>query len=133
VLPNTDCKISPLILDNVQLSENLSIKKINGLLTVLPSRFRLYQNYPNPFNPETWIPYQLASDANVTISIYNIKGEKIRTLHIGYQRAGSYMTQKQAAYWDGRDDEGSKVASAIHFYTIQAGNYTATKKMVIAK
>jgi len=102
----------------------------------------LFQNYPNPFNPDTWIPYRLAKDADVTITIYNVKGETIRILRLRCQSAGTYITKKQAAYWDGRDDEGSPVASGLYFYTLQvreaipsigAGNFTATKKLAIIK
>ena len=93
----------------------------------------LFQSYPNPFNPDTWIPYQLAEDNDVTIRIYNIKGKPICTLRLGEKQAGSYITQKQAAYWDGRNDASSKVASGIYFYTLRAGDFAATKKLVIMK
>jgi len=93
----------------------------------------LFQNYPNPFNPETWIPYQIAQDSDVTINIYNTKGETIHTLRLGYQQEGTYITKKQAAYWDGRDDKGEKVASGIYFYTLQNGDFSTSKKMVIIK
>jgi hypothetical protein len=108
----------------------------------LPKQSALLQNYPNPFNPETWIPYQLARDANVNISIYSIKGQLIRTLHLGNQSAGIYVQKGKAAYWDGRDNEGERVASGVYFYTLQVreviprigvGDFTATRKMVIVK
>ena len=144
VLPNTTGKISPLILDNVQFSENQSINKINGSVVVLPERSILLQNYPNPFNPETWIPYQLATDSLVMISIYNAKGNLIRLLHLGNQNAGIYMTKDKAAHWDGRDRAGEKVASGVYFYALQVehqrnsdgygtGKFISTRKMVIAK
>lgn len=132
-LPDTEGKTSPLILEHVQLAESLSIKKINGLVTVLPGEFRLHQNYPNPFNPETWLPYQLAKDAVVTINIYNVKGQLIRTLHLGNQKAGTYMTRNKAAHWDGKDAVGEAVSSGIYFYQLQAGEFFATRKMVIMK
>ena len=99
----------------------------------LPKQFDLLQNYPNPFNPETWLPYQLARDANVNISIYNTKGQLVRTLLMGNQRTGVYVQKGKAAYWDGRDNEGERVASGVYFYTLQAGDFTATRKMVIMK
>ena len=132
-LPHTEGKTSPLFLDQVQLSESLSIKKTHGLVTVLPNEFRLHQNYPNPFNPETWFPYELASDATVTIRIYDLKGHLVRKLNPGKQEAGSYITKDKAAYWDGRDSLSEKVASGIYFYTLQAGEFRATRKMVIMK
>ena len=141
-LPNSEGKTSALILDDVQLSESLSIKRINGLVTVSPSEFRLRQNYPNPFNPETWIPYNLASDANVEITIYNVQGHRIRTLSLGTQPAGSYLTKDRAAHWDGRSDTGELVSSGIYLYHLQvseaiphsgAGEFRATRKMIILK
>ena len=91
----------------------------------------LLQNYPNPFNPETWIPYQLAQDGEVTISIYNVGGQLMRTLSLGKKRAGLYLDKRQAAQWDGLDSIGQSVASGLYFYTIAAGDYTATRKMII--
>ncbi|MFQ6043601.1 MAG: carboxypeptidase regulatory-like domain-containing protein, partial [Candidatus Poribacteria bacterium] len=93
----------------------------------------LYENYPNPFNPETWIPYQIAQDANVTISIYNVKGRLIRVLHLGEQKAVIYVSKDRAAYWDGRDSAGETVGSGVYFYTLQVGDFKATRRMVILK
>ena len=133
VLPHTGGKTSPLILHHVQLAESLSIKKINGLVTVLPGEFRLHQNYPNPFNPETWIPYDLVADASVDITIYNVQGHRIRTLSLGIQPANSYLTKDKAAHWDGRNDTGEFVSSGVYFYHFQAGNFHATRKMILLK
>ena len=96
-------------------------------------RTELYQNYPNPFNPETWLPYQLASDAIVTIRIYNVKGQVVRELNLGRQEAGSYMTKDRAAYWDGRNDAGEQVASGTYFYSLEAGGFRQTRKMTVSK
>lgn len=96
-------------------------------------RNALFPNYPNPSNPDTWIPYQLAYDAPVTVSIYNAKGQLIRILNIGYQRAGVYVTKDKAAYWDGHNSFGDKVASGMYFYTLRAGEFSATRKIVIMK
>jgi parallel beta-helix repeat protein len=133
VLPNAEGKTSPLILENVNLSNSLSIKKINGEVRVIPSNFALLQNFPNPFNPDTWIPYKLASDSLVSVSIYNAKGQLIRTLPLGYQNAGVYVTKGKAAYWDGRDNVGERVSSGVYFYTLQTGKFISTRKMVIVK
>ncbi len=100
---------------------------------LLPKHTVLLQNYPNPFNPDTWLPYQLTTDAPVTISIYNTKGQLVRKLHLSNQRAGIYGTKDEAAYWDGRDSSGEKVASGVYFYTLQAGEFRATRKMGILK
>ena len=91
------------------------------------------QNYPNPFNPETWVPNQVAEPSSVTFWIYNAKGQPVRQLKIGYQPAGIYLGRDRAAYWDGKNDLGESVASGIYYYQIQAGDYTATRKMVILK
>ena len=103
------------------------------LNNAIPKKTVLLPNYPNPFNPETWIPYDLAQDADVHIRIYNLKGESIRQLSLGFQTAGTYRTQAQAAYWDGQNSAGEPVASGIYFYTLHAGQMTATRQMVIVK
>ena len=101
--------------------------------TVVPTETVLLPNYPNPFNPETWIPYDLAQDADVHIHIYNLKGESVRRLSLGFQAVGTYRTPSRAAYWDGRNDTGESVASGIYFYTLQAGQFKTTRRMVIIK
>ena len=100
---------------------------------VLPTETVLLPNYPNPFNPETWIPYDLAKNAEVYIHIYNLKGELIRELSPGFQTAGTYRTTSRAMYWDGRNAAGEPVASGVYFCTFQAGNVNATRQMVILK
>ena len=98
-----------------------------------PDQTGLLANYPNPFNPETWIPYQLAEPAEVTLHIYAVDGRLIRTLTLGHQSAGIYHSKNRAAYWDGRNAQGEPVASGVYFYTFTAGDYTATRKMLIRK
>ena len=99
----------------------------------MPTKTVLLPNYPNPFNPETWIPYDLAEEANVRITIYDLKGESVKQLKVGFQAAGTYRTQSRAAYWDGCNSVGEPVASGVYFYTLQAGQVRASRKMVIAK
>ena len=101
--------------------------------TAIPTETVLLANYPNPFNPETWIPYDLAEDSDVEIDIYNVEGESIRRLSIGFQDAGTYRTRSRAAYWDGRNALGEPVASGIYFYRLRAGQVNATRQMVIVK
>ena len=103
------------------------------LATLLPKETVLLANYPNPFNPETWVPYQLAKPAEVTLMIYAINGTVVRTLALGHQVAGHYQSRVRAAYWDGRNAQGEKVASGVYFYTLTAGDFTATRKMLIRK
>jgi len=100
---------------------------------IIPIKSSLFQNFPNPFNPETWMPYQLAQDASVTVCIYNLKGQLIRTIALGQKAAGTYLAKDRAVYWDGRDNVGEKVASGMYFYTLQAGEFIATRRMVIIK
>ncbi len=98
-----------------------------------PKETALLANYPNPFNPETWIPYQLAKPAVVNISIHSADGNLVRTLSLGQLAAGVYHNKSRAAYWDGRNECGESVASAVYFYTLTAGDFTATRKMIIRK
>jgi hypothetical protein len=100
---------------------------------IIPAESVLLQNYPNPFNPETWIPYHL-SDANaVVVKIYGNSGQLIRTLDMGHKDAGVYVSRSQAAYWDGRNESGEEVASGVYFYNITAGDFSATRKMIVKK
>ena len=99
-----------------------------------PKKTRLLPNYPNPFNPETWIPYQLAEAADVTLTIYAADGRLIRTLSFGHQSAGIYQSKSRAAYWDGKNEFGEPVASGVYFYTLKvSGKSTAIRKMLIRK
>ena len=119
-------KVTPEDLANAVLSVRL-----DGIGQ--PTQNRLLQNYPNPFNPETWIPYQLAEDSSVSVSIYDTTGQLVRNLSLGFQSAGFYNSQERAAYWDGRNALGERVASGIYFYTFQAGQFRVTRQMVILK
>ena len=99
----------------------------------IPEETALLPNYPNPFNPETWIPYQLAKPVDVTLTIYGIDGQVVRQLALGHQAAGVYRNRSRAAYWDGKNEVGEPVASGLYFYTLTAGEFNATRKMLIAK
>ena len=103
------------------------------LAAMIPKETALLPNYPNPFNPETWIPYQLATPADVTLTIYDIQGRVVRNLDLGHQPIGIYQIRSRAAHWDGRNAVGEPVASGVYFYTLTAGDFTATRKMLIAK
>ncbi len=99
----------------------------------IPAKTELLRNYPNPFNPETWIPYRLAEDAFVTLTIYDRSGRVVRQLEVGHRIAAVYESRAKAIYWDGRTEFGERVASGIYFYSLTAGDYSATRKMVILK
>ena len=103
------------------------------LVSLTPRETELLANYPNPFNPETWIPYRLAEDAFVTLTIYDGNGQIIRTLEVGHRIASAYEGRSKAAHWDGRNDLGEQVASGVYFYTLTAGDFSATRKMLILK
>ena len=99
----------------------------------IPAETELLRNYPNPFNPETWIPYRLAEDTDVSLTIYNVNGEMVRDIDVGHQTAAVYESRAKAIYWDGRNRFGEQVASGIYFYHLSAGDFSATRKMVILK
>ena len=99
----------------------------------LPQETTLLPNYPNPFNPETWIPYQLSEPADVSLTIHDINGRIVRDLDLGHQHAGIYHNRARAAFWDGRNALGEPVASGVYFYTLKAGDFTATRKLLIRK
>ena len=113
---------------------NYSGSALTAQVTVTASRENaLGANFPNPFNPETWIPYQLAKPTDVTITIYAVNGTLVRTLAIGHQAAGMYQSRSRAAHWDGKNEFGESVASGVYFYMLRAGNFSATRKMLIRK
>ena len=99
----------------------------------IPDTTALLPNYPNPFNPETWIPYHLSKGAAVTLTIHDVSGSTVRSLTLGHQPAGVYQSKHRAAYWDGRNQHGEPVASGVYFYTLTAGEFTATRKLLIIK
>ena len=109
----------------------LILKQLLASLT--PTETELLANYPNPFNPETWMPYRLAEDAFVTLTIYDGAGQVVRTLDVGHQIAAVYENRSKAIYWDGRNGLGEQVASGVYFYHLSAGDYSATRKMLILK
>jgi len=131
---------SPLTLQSVDLYESnaipLQLRKLDGLFGswAMPAKNNaLLQNFPNPFNPETWIPFQLKQDSEVTIRIYAATGELVRELELGSKYAGIYVSKDRAAYWDGKDKFGTPVASGVYFYSIKTNGFSAVKKLTILK
>ncbi len=107
---------------------------LEQLLAVLtPKETQLLANYPNPFNPETWIPYTLSEYSDISIRIYDSKGQAIRQLSLGMKPAGVYIDKDSAAYWDGTTETGEKVSSGIYFYSLSTGSAMYTKKMIVVK
>ena len=117
---------SPTFRRGIRMLQNL-------LLTMLPETTALLPNYPNPFNPETWIPYQLATPSDVSIAIYATDGELVRQLALGDQAAGIYQSRGRALHWDGKNQIGESVASGLYFYSLTAGEFSATRRMLILK
>ena len=120
--------------DDGSLAFKQGIENLQALLaSLIPEETALLHNYPNPFNPETWIPYQLAESAEVTLTIYDMNGQLVRRLAVGHQAAGMYRSRSRAAYWDGRNQLGESVASGLYFYTLTAKEFSATRRMLILK
>ena len=121
--------------DDGSIAFQQGIANLQNLLATLivPQETALHPNYPNPFNPETWIPYQLAAPSEVTLTIYDMNGGTVRRLEVGHRAAGLYQNRNRAAYWDGRNGRGESVASGLYFYSLRAGEFTATRKMLIRK
>ncbi|RKU08597.1 hypothetical protein C6502_14770 [Candidatus Poribacteria bacterium] len=120
--------------DDGSLAFKQGIENLQNLLaSLIPEETALLANYPNPFNPETWIPYQLSEPTEVMLTIYDMNGQVIRRLVVGHQAAGMYQSRSRAAYWDGRNQLGEFVASGLYFYTLTAGDFTATRRMLILK
>ena len=119
------------------LADVTSLKGIEYLQNLLdaltPERTTLLPNYPNPFNPETWIPYHLARDSVVRISIYDVKGVLVRQLDLGLQPGGYYTDKHHAAYWDGRNDSGELLASGVYVYKLRAGSYRGARRMAFVR
>ena len=103
------------------------------LAVLLPKETVLLPNYPNPFSPETWIPYHLTKDADVTLTIYDMSGKVVRQFPLGHQAAGMYHSRSRAVHWDGLNEFGERTASGVYFYHLSAGDYSAMRKMVILK
>ena len=98
-----------------------------------PDHSELLQNFPNPFNPDTWIPYRLAEGREVTIRIYTASGNLVQQLDLGYKPAGLYVNKDRAAYWNGTNSSGEEVASGLYYYSIQAGDFHAVRKLTVLR
>jgi len=130
--------ISTISLKNINAYDSklnsIIVKNFDSVLKIEAVKNILEQNYPNPFNPETWIPYAVAKEYdNVSITIYNSLGQEVRRLELGQRSAGFYTSKDRAAYWDGKNNNGTLVASGVYFYQIKAGNFSSIKKMVVLK
>lgn len=127
--PHLSVRVNEAILADLQ-GRKLKVEILNSVAgsSTKPKEFQLSQNYPNPFNPTTVIDYTLPSDCEVKLTIYNILGQKVRTLVDSFQKAGS-----QRIIWDGKNDNGKEAASGIYFYRLKVGEFRDVKKMIIIK
>ena len=116
------------MLDMVAAAGNVQTSPASMMMTN-----ELLPNFPNPFNPETWIPYQIIRNDDVVINIYSATGKLVRSMELGYKPAGRYTAKSAAAYWDGNNEDGERVASGIYYYAIKAGNFSAVRKMVVSE
>ena len=139
-IENLDPAVIQAWIERAQIEDDGSVAFREGiaylqhlLALLIPKETALLPNYPNPFNPETWIPYQLAEPAEVTLRIYAVNGDLVRTLVLGHKPAGIYQSRTRAVYWNGKNAVGESVASGIYFYTLTAGDFTATRKLLIRK
>jgi hypothetical protein len=134
-----DLKRGSLTLESAQLYNSdalpipTKILQRNMEALIIPKDNQILANYPNPFNPDTWIPYQLAKSSDVTIRIYNVSGQLVRMLVLGHKDAGLYYSRERAAHWDGKNAAGEKVASGVYFYHLRAGDFQATRKLLVTK
>jgi hypothetical protein len=128
---------SVLTIGGKHLSQAFALAEVT--YNPIPTFTRLLQNYPNPFNPETWIPFQLQQNAEVSLAIYDVSGQQVRQLAVGHRWAGMHASRQKAIYWDGRSDLGEQVASGLYYYTLtsqsqdQGQPFTATRPLVILK
>ena len=111
----------------------LLVANLNADVSVLPTETKLYQNYPSPFNPETWIPYELGKDTQVTLIISDSTGHSVKTIDLGVKPAGRYLTKDKAIYWDGTNDHGERVHSDVYYYTLKGEDFLYTGKMLLVK
>ncbi|MEK9148633.1 MAG: T9SS type A sorting domain-containing protein, partial [Candidatus Desantisbacteria bacterium] len=97
----------------------------------IPIVSELLQSYPNPANNGCYIPFKLSSDSEVTVNIYNILGQKVKTIDAGPKNKGSYTKQDRAIFWDLKNNSGQKVSSGLYFIKLSAGSFSATKPLTV--
>ncbi|MBM3240916.1 T9SS type A sorting domain-containing protein [Candidatus Poribacteria bacterium] len=113
----------------IAIAHGKALTKVNPAIKVSS----LGNAFPSPANPEVWLPYRLDVASDATITIYDISGQLVRTLDLGHRLAGVYENKQLSAHWDGRNTNGEVVASGFYFYTLKAGDFTATRKLLIVR
>merc|ERR1712072_1593118 len=137
-LSNKELRVRPIVYHVTREDLQNGFIMLPDLLAYqVPEYSGLGHNYPNPFNPETWIPYQIATNSQVELKIYSSSGQLVRTIDLGYQTAGHYVSRQRAIYWDGCNDVGEPIGSGIYFYVLRLDSETEnrifSKKMTIVK
>jgi hypothetical protein len=132
-LNNMDAKLAESAIEEKAGMKSTALGRIKSQGDPPATETMLLQNYPNPLNPETWIPFHLSQEADVSVRIYDSFGRLVRSLDLGRKSEGVYVDKSKAAYWDGRNDSGEEVASGIYYYSISAGDFSATRKMIVKK
>jgi hypothetical protein len=122
VLPGRS--VQYVLIENGENILGIGDNKKSGLI----NKFILQQNYPNPFNPDTKISYQISTNSDVQLNVYNLIGQKVRTLIHSYQNPGSYVVQ-----WDGKDDLNRQLSSGVYICKLEAGMKIQTMKMILIK
>ncbi|MDZ4122014.1 MAG: FlgD immunoglobulin-like domain containing protein, partial [Candidatus Cloacimonadaceae bacterium] len=114
-------------IDNIRIIGGTTVSNLDNV-QVSPIISALYPNFPNPFNPDTNIRFSLAKHGNIDLSIYNLKGQKVKTLASGMMNAGNHQV-----VWNGMDDNGRSVSSGVYYYRLTTDHYNRTMKMVLMK
>ncbi|MFH0774719.1 MAG: T9SS type A sorting domain-containing protein, partial [bacterium] len=104
-----------------------------GKIEVIPSISILLQSYPNPSSDSCYIPFKLSEDADVLLEVYNILGQKVKTIDAGYKKAGLYITKEKAILYDTRNDRGDKLSQGLYFISLKAGKYSGRQRLVIQR
>ena len=104
-----------------------------GKIEVIPGVSILLQSYPNPSSDSCYIPFKLSEDAEVVVEVYNILGQKVKTIEAGWKKAGLYITKEKALFWNGKNDRGDKLSQGLYFINLKAGKYSGRQRLVIQR
>ncbi|MDP2884786.1 MAG: T9SS type A sorting domain-containing protein, partial [Ignavibacteria bacterium] len=120
--------VGTVYFDDLTVQKVGTTTAVSGINSDIPKVFDLSNNYPNPFNPSTKIQFAVPHEQNISLAVYNILGQRIRTLVQGVHTAGQYTV-----IWDGMDETGRTVDSGVYFYRLETGSIALVKKMLMLK
>ncbi|MEW6481982.1 MAG: T9SS type A sorting domain-containing protein, partial [bacterium] len=129
--PESIIKIIPISTRNMANKEMQSQAILLTINTQAPQISELFPSYPNPANNFCYIPFTLAKDSNLSLEIYNLLGQRIRTMKLGFKKKGSYTKQNSALFWDLKNDNGIKASKGLYFYKLIGDDFSAIKSMVV--